>query len=62
MHLALKFMKTGLSTLVTRDGFLIYVPQKWNMDTIPGIPDPQNSIINITKYPERTGTKYKYYH
>lgn len=46
-------MKTGLSTLVTKDGYLIYVPEKWNFNTI--LTDPQNSIIEITKYPNRTG-------
>lgn len=46
-------MNTGISTLVTRDSNLIYVPEKWNFDNI--IIDPQNTVIPITKYPKRTG-------
>ncbi len=46
-------METGLSTLVTKDGFLINVPEKWNFKSLMN--DPQNSIIDITKYPNRTG-------
>lgn len=54
MSLALKFMKTGISTLVTRDNaYLIYVPEKWNFDST--LDDPQNKIIKITEYPNRTG-------
>ena len=48
-------MKTGLSTHVTKDGYLIYVPMQWNMNILPELPDPQNEIILITKYPNRTG-------
>lgn len=47
-------MKTGISTLVTRDNaYLIYVPEKWNFDST--LDDPQNKIIKITEYPNRTG-------
>lgn len=50
---ALKFMETGISTLVTNEGFLIYVPEKWSFNTL--FKDPQNSILDIKKYPNRTG-------
>ena len=46
-------METGISTLVTRDGFLIYVPDQCDFNSI--FADPQNSIIEITQYPNRTG-------
>ena len=51
-------MKTGISTLVTiNNGYLIYVPQKWNFDSL--LNDPQNQIIKITSYPNITGNKQK---
>lgn len=51
-------MKTGISTLVTiNNGYLIYVPQKWNFDSL--LNDPQNQIINITDYSNITGKTNK---